>query len=104
VVFDQSYDQPYIFFLFYQGYDPATFQRNRGFIKGIAGDVGFVGDLDNIEFRPINWSSDKMLTNSLIVGKPASFPLEEVRDAQEYNVEAIKYPNGHDAFLIVEPR
>ena len=103
IIFSQGYDQPYIFFLFYRKVDPLVFQKNLSYVEGINGDVGFVENLDEIEFRPIKWASDKMLTNTLLVGKTPVFPPEEVNNPNEYKVDSIKYPSGHDAFLIVEP-
>lgn len=103
IVFDQSYDQPYIFFLFYNRYDPKKYQSTSNYIDGINGDVGFISSLDKIEFRQINWSSDKHLENSLVVGRAEAFPMEEVEKPEDYNIERIKYPGGDDAFLIVDP-
>jgi len=104
VVFSQSYDQPYIYFLFYKHYDPDKYQQVSNFIPSEYGDVGIVTKLDNIEFRPINWSSDIRLENTLIVGKLSAFPTEEVDKPEDYDVTRIKYPNGNDAFLIVEAK
>lgn len=103
VVFNQSFDQPYIFFLFYNKYDPAAFQKTNNYQEGINGDVGFVTKLGDIDFRPINWALDKQLENTLIVGRPEAFPMEEISKPEDYNVVSVLYPNGNDAFLIVEP-
>jgi len=102
IVFDQSFDQPYIFFLFYQRIEPLVYQKQVSFSEGLNGDVGFVNKLNNVLFRPINWETDKELENTIIVGKAVKFPLDEVENQEVYNLVKIKYPNGDDAFYIVE--
>jgi len=102
IVFDQSFDQPYIFFLFYQRIEPSIYQEQVDFSEVISGDVGFVNKLNNILFRPITWENDKELKNTLIVGKAVKFPLDEVENIEVYNLKKIKYPNGDDDFYIVE--
>ncbi len=102
IVFDQSFDQPYIFFLFYQRIEPSIYQEQVDFSEGISGDVGLVNKLNNVLFRPITWENDKELKNTLIIGKAVKFPLEEVENIEVYNLKKIKYPNGDDAFYIVE--
>lgn len=103
IVFDQSYEQPYIFFLFFNKYDPALYQENSSYTDGVNGDVGFVQSLGKIEFRPINWSADKSLKKAILIGKEPAFPLYEFENKENFSVESIKYPNGNNAFLIVEP-
>jgi hypothetical protein len=102
-VFDQSYDQPYIFFLFFNKYDPKLYQNNNSYTDGVNGDVGFVQSLGKIEFRPLNWSADKSLKKAILIGKEPAFPLYEFEKKENFSVESIKYPNGDNAFLIVEP-
>jgi len=110
VIFEQSFDQPYIFFLFYgavSGYDifdPTTYQEKSFYQPGQGGDVGLVSRLGKIEFRPINWSYDKSLENTLLVGREAAFPLEEVDKPEDYNVTSINYPSGQRAFLIISKK
>lgn len=104
IVFDQSFDQPYIFFLFYNKYDPAKFQQNKSYQEGVNGDVGFVTKLDNIEFRPINWSGDKELDSTLLVGKVTAFPPYEINKPEDYNVDTVYYPDKNPAFLLVNKK
>jgi 4-amino-4-deoxy-L-arabinose transferase-like glycosyltransferase len=50
----QSFAQPYIYFLFYQKYDPAKYQKQSTFISsGYKNDVGYITKLDNIVYIPI---------------------------------------------------
>lgn len=87
----QSYDQPYIFFLFFQKYNPVKYQQ-KALLVGAGADIGRVEELDNIEFTPINWPGDGETKGTLLVGDPVWLP---------YGDE-IKYLNGRDvAFRIL---
>jgi len=86
IIFQQSFDQPYIFFLFFQKYDPRRYQKNSRLIQNSA-DVGVVEKLDNIHFTEINWSNDKEKSNTLIIGPPTKIP-------QDVDAEEVKYLNG----------
>lgn len=107
IVFSQSYDQPYIFFLFYgvvnkdSRFEPQVFQKNASFVENLYGDVGLRENLDKIEFRQINWAADRSLVNTLLVGRKTDFPPEEIYNG-EYKVQTIKYLNGDTAFILVE--
>lgn len=103
IVFDQSFDQPYIYLLFYTAYPPDKYQQKSAFVDGVNGDVGFVEQWENIEFRPINWSADKSLENTLLVGKPLAFPPEEVSKPQDYKTISVNFPDDNPAFLLVDP-
>lgn len=69
VVVKQDYTQPYIFFLFYQKYDPVRYQKaaKNLYINNVYGDVGFISGIDNITFRNINWSGDRLMSGKLFV-------------------------------------
>lgn len=107
IIFDQSFDQPYIFFLFYglktdDIFEPENYQKQSFYVEKAKGDVGLVEQLGNIEFRPINWPADKTLENTILVGRESAFPLEEVDKVEDYNVSSIYYPSGERAFLVVQ--
>lgn len=102
IVFKQSYDQPYIYFLFYGKYDPNKFQENTSYEENKYGDVGKINSLDNIVFRNINWSSDKKLKHVLFVGRETDFPMYEIVDNPDYKYDTIKYPDGDTAFITLE--
>lgn len=99
IAFAQSYDQPYIFFLFF---NPDL--RNKDILNedSLYGDVGKVAKLGNIEFRNINWSGDKQQDGLVLVGREIDFPPEEINDNPDYKVNKINYPNGDTAFIILE--
>ena len=109
----QSFAQPYIYFLFYdaggtfgpQKYDPAKYQRESKWIESeYKGDVGYVTHLDNIEFADINWPSGKNEHGTLFVADFLKISADDVKDQSLYKIiEEIKFPNGRDtAYRIVE--
>lgn len=102
IIFAQGYDQPYIYFLFHQKYDPKKYQQQDNFEKSQFGDVGLVTQLDNIKFRNINWSGDKLKKGSVIVGRFTDIPLTEIENNPDYKYEVINYLNSDPAFYIVE--
>ena len=106
----QSFAQPYIYFLFYGAskdpmYSPANYQKQANLVSsGLAGDVGYVEKIGNIEFVPIDWSVNRGESNTLFVADPVRIPPEDSNDANLFNViKEIKYLNNLDiAFRIVE--
>jgi 4-amino-4-deoxy-L-arabinose transferase-like glycosyltransferase len=101
----RSFSQPYIYFLFYQKYDPAKYQASSNWIHSESVvDVGYVTKLDNIEFAPIDWSLNRGDKGTLFVADPIRIPPEDSRDGDQFKViSEIKYLNGRDtAFRIIE--
>ncbi len=104
ILVNQSFDQPYIFFLFYQKYDPAKWWPQANLSTGLNGDVGLISKLDNIEFRPLAWSGDKYLPNTLIVAYPLAVdPLAKL-DPDVNLLKEITYPDKTTAFYIFETK
>lgn len=100
IVVNQSYAQPYIYFLFFEKYDPSQYQKDTSYIESGGKDVGTVSKLRNIEFRNINWSGDIRLENTLLIGPPESFPAD-IEQYTDINIDRINYPNGDIAFYLV---
>lgn len=102
IVFEQSFNQPYIYFLFYQKYDPHTWQEEVHLVNSqYIGDVGFEEKLDNIEFKNIDWQVLKKESGTLVVASPMSLPPNYLKDAEL--VHEIKYLNKRDvAFDIIK--
>lgn len=101
----QSFAQPYIYFLFYQKYDPAKYQKTAQLaVADSVKDVGYVLKLDNIEFVPIDWSINRGERGTLFIADPVRIPPEDSRDENLFKViSEIKYLNGGDiAFRIIE--
>lgn len=101
----QSFAQPYIYFLFYQKYDPAKYQRNAKLVVADSTlDVGYVTEIDNIKFVPIDWSINRGEKGTLFVADSIRIPPEDSKDENLFKViSEIKYLNGRDmAFRVVE--
>lgn len=100
----QSFAQPYIYFLFFQRYDPAKYQAQVEFVEsGFAGDVGYIEHLDNICFCAIDWSVNRGESGKLIVGDPIRIPPEDSRNPELFNVVSeIDYLDGNAAFRVIE--
>jgi len=101
----QSFAQPYIYFLFFQKYDPAKYQRQISWVESeYKGDVGYVTKLDNIEFAPIDWSVNRGEHGTLFVADTIRIPPEDSKDGELFKViKEIKYLNNRDmAFRIIE--
>lgn len=105
VVIDQDYTQPYIYFLFYNKYDPAKYQAaaKQVFQENDRGDVGLVTALDNITFREIYWSDDKKLKGNVFVIGTIFIPLSEYNDPTKFKIiKEIRYLNNQPAFTVIE--
>lgn len=101
----QSFAQPYIYFLFYQKYDPARYQKTASLKETMAGDVGQVEELDNIKFAPIDWSVNRGESGTLFVADPVRIPPEDSPEGEEFRlIREIKYLDGNTAFRIVGVR
>jgi len=105
IVVQQSFAQPYIYFLFYQKYDPNKYQKQVVFSEsGFKGDVGYVNKLDNIEFTIINWTLFRGDRGTLFAADPETIPPKDSSDPNLFRVIAdIKYPDGiYTAFRVLE--
>lgn len=99
----QSYSQPYIYFLFYQKYDPVDYQNKARLIESEIGDVGQVERLDNICFCPIDWSVVRGDSGALIVGDPVKIPERDFKGSEDFDlIKEIKYLDGETAFYVLE--
>lgn len=63
--------QSYMFYLFYSKYDPYLYQKQGGTKSGGFEESHKFG---KYEFRPIVWSKDKLMQNTLFVGNAQDFP------------------------------
>lgn len=104
VVVNQGYDQPYIYFLFYEQYDPKTYQQVADLEENKYGDVGLVNQIEpNLLFRPVNWSADQHEVGAVFVGDSLTTILpESSSDTKKYKVNVIPYPNGNEAYRVAE--
>lgn len=83
IIITDFYDQPYIYFLFYQ--QP---------LKIIVNDGEYYKGFDNLEFRPINWTEDGKKENVLLIGTEEEIP------RNDKIIKEIKFLNGETAFRI----
>ncbi len=101
----QSFSQPYIYFLFYgggKGYDPAEYQKQANLREVLAGDVGQVERLDNICFCPIDWTVNRGDTGTLFAADEIRIPPLDSQDPEAFElVSEIYYPSGDLAFRIL---
>jgi hypothetical protein len=103
IIFQQSYDQPYIYFLFYQKHDPLKYQKQaKLFESGV--DVGLVARLDNIYFENFTWPHATGQKGTLLVGNSIAIPSDFNTDSYRL-VSEIKYPDNYmTAFRVVETK
>jgi 4-amino-4-deoxy-L-arabinose transferase-like glycosyltransferase len=101
----QSFSQPYIYFLFYQKYDPDKYQKQAKLVESeYKGDVGYVERLDNICFCAIDWPAQRGEAGTLFITDEIAIPSQDTDDESQFKlVKEIKYLNGLEtAFRIVE--
>ena len=104
IVFQQSYSQPYMYFLFYAKYDPSTFQKQANLVL-TGPDVGLVKSLEKIEFADINIPDLRNQNKYLVVANYVTLPEEIFTRIPEFKlVNDVTYPDGQVAFRIVETR
>lgn len=98
IIVEQSYDQPYIYYLFYTGYDPARYQEKAHLVQ-TGSDVGQVGTAGDIRFLQFGWPAARE-KQVLYIGKAVTIP-KEVGEGFRL-LDEIHYPNGEAAFRVVE--
>lgn len=87
---------PPIYYLFYNKIDPRIIQKKASsWTNEPPSHRQIYNQINNIEFRPIDWEKDKDLKNTLFVGYPKEF-------TTDVNVIGKTYlPNGNEHFLLV---
>lgn len=79
------YGQPYIFYLFYTKYDPATYQQQNAYIdQGI--DVGRVDRIGSVEFRQFSDVNITVEPDTWFVGSRGN-----VSDNFDYTINQVEY-------------
>jgi len=97
VVFTDVFGQPYIYYIFYTAYDPATYQKNIDFISGGL-DVGRVGRVGNVEFH--QFGKDDMTTqkDTLFIGSEGNINTQF--DITGPNIDLFRQINTPDNKII----
>ncbi len=85
VYFTDVYGQPYIYYLFYTAYDPATYQKENNFISGGI-DVGSVPSIGNVEFHQFSPSDIQNEKDILFIGSNGNIP-----DSFDPNIPQVIY-------------
>lgn len=102
VVITNKLGQPYVFTLFYLGIDPKSYQQQNLFRDNPHGDVGSVERLDQFEFRPVFWPTDRGLSSTLIIGGEYELPEADIVQTEGVNLnKVVSYPNGITALKVV---
>jgi len=83
VIITTSYDQPYIYTLWYGKYSPRQWQNDGEFAKRF----------DIFEFRSIKWEEDKNLPNTLLIGTS-----DEIK-GKDHILWSINFLDNSPAFL-----
>jgi hypothetical protein len=105
VVVQQSFAQPYIYFLFFNKYDPAKYQNENSYVNSENKlDVGYVTKIDNVYFEAIDWSRNRGDHGVLFVADTLRIPPLDSNDDREFElIKEIKYlDNLNTAFRILE--
>lgn len=88
---------PPIYYLLYNQVDPKTLQeKSAKWTDKPPSYRQIMGQVDNIEFRPINWEIDQNLKNTLFVGYSSEFP-QSIKPIDQTHL-----PNGQPHFMFVE--
>ena len=104
IIFEQSFNQPYIYYLFYFSRKPQEYQEQQKMIDSdYKGDVGFVPQINKIKFSKIDWEVIKKSNNTLVVANATNIPQEIIANPTKYEIlREIKYLNNRDvAFYIL---
>jgi hypothetical protein len=95
IILTYEYDQPYIYYLFYNKIDPAWYQKHWDYLG-----TGQVERMKRIigkyEFRDINFAQDGKLKNTLLIGSPKEIPANAAG-----LIKTIYYLDGSVAYRIV---
>lgn len=104
IIVAQGLEHPYIFFLFYQKYDPQKYQDivKDVFIPNQEGkEMGLVLAIDNIKFAPIDWTYPP-LKNTIYVMPNFTFEQQSKLYSSYKELDIIYDLDGFPLFKIVE--
>jgi len=106
IIMTKNSTEPYIYFLFYQKYEPVKYQKQALLKESAYGDVGLIEKLDNIRFSNLTLQINENEKPMLIVGDGIKITEREIALHPELNqLYEIKYLNNLDtAFRILEAK
>lgn len=104
VVIQQSYSQPYIYYLFYKQYDPKTLQKQIKQVKSSnVYDVKFVESIDNVYFTDI-YPGEFEHKNYLVISDDIAMDEQKANSIGYEKAIEFKYYNGTNSFNIYKPK
>lgn len=101
ILMDRPDQSPYIYFLFYQRFDPATYQKKA--VRYPKDSEGFhhVKKLEKITFKRLDWSDDLIIPGRLLVTWAESTPPSATKSAVLVDKQVLdrvegesEYPSG----------
>lgn len=97
------YGNPYVFFLFYQQYDPDLYNQTVNRQDDTKNKATPVYGFGKYQFRQIYWPTDNTIKKTLFVGTDESLPKKDVSDLNKFKlIKEVNLPNGKTVFRIVE--
>lgn len=93
IIISYRYDQPYIYYLFYNKTDPFWYQKNWDFHKNGVIDR-FRRVIGKYEFKNIEFTLENQNKNVLLIGTPDEIP----KNSQ--TITEVKFPDGRIAYRI----
>ncbi len=103
IVMTSKYDQPYIYYLFYNKIDPSWYQRNWNF-TGDGKMPRFERKIGKYEFRFIKLGDEAKTPNVLIIGTPDEIQTNAILPKGTARLKSVYYPDGAEAFRIIQTR
>lgn len=98
-----KYDQPYIFYLYYNKVDPSWYQKNWNF-TGTGVMPRFERKVGKYSFRFIRLGDEINTPNKLIIGAPDEIhPLAKIPKGGR-KLKSVYYPDGSVVFRIIQTR
>lgn len=92
IVITYKYDQPYVYYLFYNQIDPKWYQDNWDFTK-TGTTPRFERKIGKYEFRNIEWGKDSLSKDTLFIGTP-----DEIPESEE--ISSVEFLDGTKAYRI----
>ncbi|MGE5041284.1 MAG: ArnT family glycosyltransferase [Candidatus Levyibacteriota bacterium] len=94
IVITYKYDQPYVYYLFYNRVDPSWYQQHWNF-TGTGEMPRFERKIGKYDFRNIHFGDDQKMKDTLFIGAPDEIP-------QDKTIKTIYFLNGVEAFRIAK--
>lgn len=104
VIITDIYGQPYIYYLFYTAYDPATYQKNDHFVDGGI-DVGKVEHVGNVDFQQFGRSELGIFKDTLFIGTEGNINNQfDIAGPDVALFRQIETPDHHILFRVIKTR